>query len=129
MGQRTHAALGLGGLGAAAASVAGVFAGGPSVVDLAREFGFPIAALCVLVWCLIHVGKWMATKVVEPLVSSHTRLVNRLEQNDNRTTEAISRLEETSQRLTETLEQHHSILLLLLARTAPSESEEKVKSP
>lgn len=74
-GRTVTTGLGLGSLVTAAASLAGAATGGPEVVALAREFGFPTALLLFGVLVVLAVCRYVASKVVEPIVSHTTTFV------------------------------------------------------
>ncbi len=57
------------------ASCAGAAAGGPDVVALAEKFGFPTALLLFGVLLAVALFRYVATKVVEPVVGATTTFV------------------------------------------------------
>lgn len=68
------------------------------VVPIAREFGFPVVTLAVIVFCLREAAAALHRSVVVPVVDSHTRFVAS-------TTETLTSLARTQEQQAATLEE------------------------
>lgn len=71
-GKAVTTGLGVGAVATLLTSLAGAVSGAPDVVALAREFGFPTALLLFVVLIIVGVCRYVASKVVEPLVTVTT---------------------------------------------------------
>ena len=67
-------------------------------IPIAREFGFPVVMLAVIVFCLREAAAALHTSVVVPVVDSHTRFVAS-------TTETLTVLARTQEQQAATLEE------------------------
>lgn len=72
--------------------------------------GFPSVVLIALGLALWRIGDWMANKVINPLVDSHTSLVKQLQSSDERNSETLETLAKTTNTIAET--QHEIIDLV-----------------
>lgn len=59
--------------------------------------GLLVAIVFAIGYGIYYVGGWFGKRVVEPLVDSHTSLVNQLKISDAHQTETLSRIAETQQ--------------------------------
>lgn len=66
-----------------------------------------LIALGLALW---RIGDWMANKVINPLVDSHTSLVKQLQSSDERNSETLETLAKTTNTIAET--QHEIIDLV-----------------
>jgi hypothetical protein len=74
------------------------------------QLGFPSVVLIGLSIALYKLGIWMAAKVVNPLVDSHTSLVAQLQSSDQRNSETLDTLAKTTSTIADT--QHEIIALV-----------------
>ena len=58
--------------------------------------------LGILFIAIAYSGRWLAIKVVEPLVASHTGLVEQLKHSDSRQIDTLEKQAETLDRIVET---------------------------
>lgn len=75
--------------------------GGLDISKAFESFGLAGGLLVAIVfgigYGIYYVGGWFGRRVVEPLVDSHTSLVNQLKISDAHQTETLSRIAETQQ--------------------------------
>ena len=78
-------------------------------VQLLDRFGLPTAFLIVITWILWQAVRWSAKNVVEPLVSTHMRVINSLQESMERQTSTMEEVKDAIVKVEETQRQTVSI--------------------